>query len=360
LNQHTDGGVKQVMENSPDRGGARQQLALRVAGAALLAATGAIHLDLYLTSYRNIPTIGWLFLLQVIAAFLLAAGVLATRGPLVPAAGAGFAVATLGGYLLSLWIGLFGFREVRTTAGIVAGLIEIAAFATLATLVLVAGPAQAGPAPAGPAPAGPAPAEPAQPSGLGAALGRLQGLSSAQRVLAGRIVAGLAAVALVVLGVSVAGAGGSGGAATASGSPPPGTGTVLMVTIKNFQFSPANPHVSPGERIEVKNLDPVAHSLTSGPAAKFAKFFSTGLIQQGQVKFIVAPKQPGAYPFYCVVHHFMTGMMVVGHSSANAAALAAFRAGLRAHPRSYCGRLHAAVFTTAARRTPAGRLASRD
>jgi plastocyanin len=338
------------MENSPGRG-ARQQLTLRVAGAALLAATGAIHLDLYLTSYRHIPTIGWLFLLQVIAAFLLAAGVLATRGPLVPAAGAGFAVATLGGYLLSLWIGLFGFREVRTTAGIVAGLIEIAAFATLATLVLVAGRAQAGPAQAGPAQPGPA---------LGAALGRLQGLSSAQRVLAGRTVAGLAAVALVVLGVSVAGAGGSGGAATASGSPPPGAGTVLMVTIKNFQFSPANPHVSPGERIEVKNLDPVAHSLTSGPAAKFAKFFNTGLIQQGQVKFIVAPKQPGAYPFYCVVHHFMTGMMVVGHSSANAAALAAFRAGLRAHPRSYCGRLHAAVFTTAARRTPAGRLASRD
>ena len=333
------------MENSPGRG-ARQQLTLRVAGAALLAATGAIHLDLYLTSYRNIPTIGWLFLLQVIAAFLLAAGVLVTRGPLVPAAGAGFAVATLGGYLLSLWIGLFGFQEVRTTAGIVAGLIEIAAFATLATLVLVAGRAQARPAQPGPA--------------LGVALGRLQGLSSAQRVLAGRIVAGLAAVALVVLGVSVAGAGGSGGATTASGSPPAGAGTVLMVTIKNFQFSPANPHVSPGERIEVKNLDPVAHSLTSGPAAKFAKLFSTGLIQQGQVKFIVAPKQPGAYPFYCVVHHFMTGMMVVGHSSANAAALAAFRAGLRAHPRSYCGRLHAAVFTTAARRTPAGRLASRD
>ena len=352
MNQHTDGGVKQVMENSPDRGGARQQLALRVAGAALLAATGAIHLDLYLTSYRNIPTIGWLFLLQVIAAFLLAAGVLVTRGPLVPAAGAGFAVATLGGYLLSLWFGLFGFREVRTTAGIVAGLIEIAAFATLATLVLVAGRAQTGPAQAE--------ASTARASPRRGARSRLQGLSSAQRVRAGRIVAGLAAVALVVLGVSAAGAGGSGGAATASGSPPPGAGTVLMVTIKNFQFSPANPQVSPGERIEVKNLDPVAHSLTSGPAAKFAKFFNTGLIQQGQVKFIVAPKQPGAYPFYCVVHHFMTGMMVVGHSSANAAALAAFRAGLRAHPRSYCGRLHAAVVTTAARRTPAGRLASRD
>jgi predicted lipoprotein with Yx(FWY)xxD motif len=41
-------------------------------------------------------------------------------------------VSTLGGYLLSLWVGLFGFTEVRTTAGIVAGIIDVAAFATLA------------------------------------------------------------------------------------------------------------------------------------------------------------------------------------------------------------------------------------
>jgi len=50
----------------------------------------------------------------------------------VAAAGAAFAISTLGGYLLSLWVGLFGFTEVRTTAGIVAGIIDIAAFATLA------------------------------------------------------------------------------------------------------------------------------------------------------------------------------------------------------------------------------------
>ncbi len=109
-----------------------QQLGLRLAGAGLLAATGAIHLDLYLTGYRSIPTLGWLFLLQVIAAFGLAAAVLASGSRLIAAAGAGFALATLGGYLLSVWIGLFGFKEVRTTAGIVAGVIEVAAFAALA------------------------------------------------------------------------------------------------------------------------------------------------------------------------------------------------------------------------------------
>ena len=113
---------------------------LRVAGAALLAATGGIHLDLYLTGYRSIPTIGWLFLLQVIAAFGLALAVLVSGSRLAAAAGAGFALSTLAGYLLSVWIGLFGFKEVRTTAGIVAGLIEVAAFAALAVLALTPPP----------------------------------------------------------------------------------------------------------------------------------------------------------------------------------------------------------------------------
>src|SRR4029077_3907367 len=65
-------------------------------------------------------------------------------------AGAGFALATLAGYLLSVWTGLFGFKEVRTGAGIAAGLAEAAAFAVLAALALA-------PAPAGGAPAAPAP-----------------------------------------------------------------------------------------------------------------------------------------------------------------------------------------------------------
>src|SRR5436190_21796738 len=120
---------------------------LRVAGSGLLIATAAIHLDLYLTGYRTIPTIGWLFLLQVIVAFGLGLAVLAipsrlaVASRLAAAAGAGFALATLGGYLLSVWIGLFGFTEVRTTAGIAAGAVEVAAFAVLAALALAPAPA---------------------------------------------------------------------------------------------------------------------------------------------------------------------------------------------------------------------------
>src|SRR5215470_12369607 len=167
---------------------------LRVAGAGLLAATAAIHLDLYLTGYRSIPTIGWLFLLQVITAFALALAVLIV--PLVPlkrpsadavdagvaAAGAGFALATLGGYLLSLWVGLFGFKEIRTTAGIVAGVVEVAAFAALAAFTV--------------APA--APVQQARPAARDSGL-----LARAHDGLpgAGRAVAGMSVAALVLLGV---------------------------------------------------------------------------------------------------------------------------------------------------------------
>ena len=116
------------------------QKRLRIAGALLLAVSASIHLDLYLTGYRSIPTIGWLFLLQVIVGFVLTAAALVTRSWLAAAACAVFALTTLGAYLLAVWIGLFGFKEVRTRAGIAAGLIEVAAFAVLALAAIAAGP----------------------------------------------------------------------------------------------------------------------------------------------------------------------------------------------------------------------------
>ena len=108
----------------------------RFFGGALLLATGAIHLDLYLTGYQTIPTIGWLFLFQVIGAFTLAFAVIVANSRLVAAAAAGFLMSTLVGYLVSLRVGLFGFREIRTSAGILAGVIEIVGFAVLASFAL--------------------------------------------------------------------------------------------------------------------------------------------------------------------------------------------------------------------------------
>jgi predicted lipoprotein with Yx(FWY)xxD motif len=190
-----------------------QRLGLRLAGAGLLIATGAIHLDLYLTGYRTIPTIGWLFLLQVITAFVLGAAVAVLGSRLAAAAGAGFVLSTLGGYLLSIWIGLFGFREVRTTAGIVAGVIEVAAFAVLAALALT--PAAQRDA------AGPGAHRPGLLARLAAGLrdGDLPGAASG--------VAGLSVVALVLLVVAVSGAGGPPSSASSSAA---GPGQVLKTT----------------------------------------------------------------------------------------------------------------------------------
>ena len=125
---------------------------LRVAGALLLLVSAGIHLALYLTGYRAIPTIGWLFLVQFIVAFVLAAGALVTHSRLVAIAGAGLALSTLGAYLLAVRIGLFGYKEIRTRAGIAAGLIEVAAFATLmlAAVITNARTADGGGPPAAP------------------------------------------------------------------------------------------------------------------------------------------------------------------------------------------------------------------
>ena len=262
---------------------------MRLAGAGLLAATGGIHLDLYLTGYRHIPTIGWLFLLQIIAAFVLAVAVLVVRRPLADAAGAGFAIATLGGYLLTLWVGLFGFQEVRTTAGLVAGLIEVATFAVLGYTALASLPAG---------------------NPLGDRVARLRpACPAAPRARSPRPRWRPWWCWPSPLGTASSGS--SSGGTTATG----GGGPVVKITIKNFKFTPANPDVQPGERIEVTNEDSVTHTLTAGPSPKDKNVFSTGDVGPGQTKMVSAPAKAGMYPFYCTIHTFMTGILIVGQVS---------------------------------------------
>ncbi|HXS65782.1 MAG TPA: hypothetical protein VN767_23255 [Streptosporangiaceae bacterium] len=205
-------------------------LGLRFLGAALLAVTASIHLDLYLTGFNTIPTIGNLFLFQVSAAFLLAVIVAATGNRLAAAAGAGFMIATLGGYLLTVWVGLFGFKEVRTTAGTVAAIIEIAGFAVLAALATM--PAASGLERAG------------LPGSLEQMLGRLP---SGLRGAAGGIAA-ISIVALIVAGVSIGTAGSSTSSTVADSGSVLKTTTIKGVTVltnsKGFTlylFAPDSP-----------------------------------------------------------------------------------------------------------------------
>jgi predicted lipoprotein with Yx(FWY)xxD motif len=202
-----------MVMNAQRRQAEGSRLLLRIIGAGLLIATAAIHLDLYLTGYRTIPTIGWLFLLQIIAAFALGLLVLVTRSRLVAAAGALFALSTLGGYLLTVQFGLFGFREVRTTAGVVAGIIEVLAFAVLAYLAATPNPAaevaggQAATRGGAAAPGGVHSAALAGPDWLTAGVGRVPAVLGA---------AVISVVALALLGGALAGAGGTSGTGSSS------------------------------------------------------------------------------------------------------------------------------------------------
>jgi hypothetical protein len=94
-------------------------VALRLAGTALLAAMGWIHLDLWGDGYRTIDVIGPAFLLNAIAGFGLAVLLLVTPRPVLPwvaAVGALTAFGTLAGLLLSTTVGLFGFTESTAAA----------------------------------------------------------------------------------------------------------------------------------------------------------------------------------------------------------------------------------------------------
>jgi predicted lipoprotein with Yx(FWY)xxD motif len=227
-----------------------------------------MHLDLYLTGYRSIPTIGPLFLFQVIVGFALAIAILAapftpvTRRPVVDATlaavGAGYAIATLGGYLLSLWVGLFGFREIRTTAGTVAGILEIAAFGVLLSLaVLVADPQWLGRL-----------GDPAHP-----------GRPARVRALAIPAVSFLTAVAALVFGVSVATASsGQAVPATAGGTAMLRTTTIGGVSVLTnssgrtlYSFAPDTPSKSACYGTCAAYWPPLIGNPTAGPGVTVSK-----------------------------------------------------------------------------------------
>ena len=226
---------------------------LRVAGALLLVVSACIHLGLYLTGYRSIPTIGWLFLVQAVVAFILAVGALVTHSRLVAVAGAAFALSTLGCYLLAVWIGLFGFKEIRTRAGIAAGLIEVAAFATLALAVAITGANQAA------GPTGPRPRV-------------LAGMRAAVSLVVG-VVGAVSVAALVLFGIALASAGAAPASAASAGAGVTlKTTTIRGITVLTnargltlYWFAPDSPAASRCTGSCAAYWPPVAGTPKAGP-----------------------------------------------------------------------------------------------
>ena len=111
-------------------------LACRLVGAAGVAASGAIHFQLWTSGYSVIAVIGPLFLLDAIGSWPWALTLLGTPFWVVAAASILIELGAIGGLALASTVGLFGFQETGTG---VAGQI-MAAYGTeaLAVILLVA------------------------------------------------------------------------------------------------------------------------------------------------------------------------------------------------------------------------------
>jgi plastocyanin len=114
--------------------------------------------------------------------------------------------------------------------------------------------------------------------------------------------------AVVVLGVAlaVAACSSGGSSSSSSGSAGGNTGGSHSITIKNFAFSPGTLTVTAGTTVTVTNDDQVAHTLTGKTGG-----FATGDIAAGQSKTFAVPKSPGTYSYFCSIHQYMSGTLVV-------------------------------------------------
>jgi hypothetical protein len=108
---------------------------MRMIVAAAVLVSGAVHLILWADGVRDVSVIGPLFLLNAVAALVIAGAVLLWRSwvPLLMAAG--FGASTLGAFVIAATVGLFGVHETWTGGYVIT--------ANVAELVALAGGAWA-------------------------------------------------------------------------------------------------------------------------------------------------------------------------------------------------------------------------
>jgi plastocyanin len=109
-------------------------------------------------------------------------------------------------------------------------------------------------------------------------------------------------------------------AAAPAGAPagPPGTPLTILEGSSvqgNPSYDPAALTVKKGDKITVTNKDTLPHTVTSGTGPtdpNSAKQFDTSILEAGATADIeTANINPGEYPYYCAVHPYMLGKLVV-------------------------------------------------
>jgi plastocyanin len=96
--------------------------------------------------------------------------------------------------------------------------------------------------------------------------------------------------------------------AAPAGASPRADLQVRHMRINYLQYHPNLAHVLPGQEIDITNIDgqqrDIPHTVTAKNGAFDTDvFFDTAVI--------FAPTTPGRYPFYCEIHPFMHGTLVV-------------------------------------------------
>jgi hypothetical protein len=87
-----------------------------VAAAVLMVCSGLIHLHLWGIAYRHVATLGPLFLVQAVAALVLAVVLVVARVVVVALACMALMVGTMVGFIFAVSVGIFGFMLQIVTA----------------------------------------------------------------------------------------------------------------------------------------------------------------------------------------------------------------------------------------------------
>jgi len=96
---------------------------------------------------------------------------------------------------------------------------------------------------------------------------------------------------------------------TATAAPKP-AGKTVMVDIQVFQFMPNALEVKAGTTVIWTNKDNIEHSITNGVPGKLGGKFDSGFFTQGKT-FSFTFTEPGEYPYFCMRHNSMQGMVRV-------------------------------------------------
>jgi hypothetical protein len=108
-----------------------------VAAAILMVLSGLIHIHLWDIAYRHVATLGPLFLVQAIAALVLAVVLVVARVVAVALACVVLMLGTILGFILADTVGIFGFKLPAVTGWAYEALITEAVSAVVLAVLVV-------------------------------------------------------------------------------------------------------------------------------------------------------------------------------------------------------------------------------